>query len=161
MWEIWVRFLDQEDTLEKEITIHSIILAWKFSWTEEPSGLHTVHGAAKSRTRLSDYHLQHFARMARTQQSHNIPVLVSGARSPQDSSSAALSHNFQPPQPLYHPISFSQVQGECWPRLPCPYFMLLVQKLPPGNKVDNNPRTHHPIYFLSKITAREYLISTV
>ena len=86
MWEIWVRFLDQEDTLEKEITIHSIILAWKFSWTEEPSGLHTVHGAAKSRTRLSDYHLQHFARMARTQQSHhNIPVLVSGARSPQDS----------------------------------------------------------------------------
>ena len=28
-------------------------LAWRSSWTEEPGGLHIVHGVAKSRTRLS------------------------------------------------------------------------------------------------------------
>ena len=33
---------------------HSSILAWSISWTEEPGGLHTVHGVAKSQTRLSD-----------------------------------------------------------------------------------------------------------
>ena len=35
MQEIWVRSLGQEDPLEKEIAIHSIILAWRISWTEE------------------------------------------------------------------------------------------------------------------------------
>ena len=29
MWETWVRSLDQEDTLEKEMATHSSILAWK------------------------------------------------------------------------------------------------------------------------------------
>ena len=33
---------------------HSSTLAWKIPWTEERSWLHTVHGVAKSRTRLSD-----------------------------------------------------------------------------------------------------------
>ena len=33
---------------------HSSILAWSISWTEEPGGLHTVHGVTESRTRLSD-----------------------------------------------------------------------------------------------------------
>ena len=28
--------LDQEDPLEKEMTIHSSTLAWKIPWTEEP-----------------------------------------------------------------------------------------------------------------------------
>ena len=36
MWETWVRFLGQEDTLEKEMAIHSSTLAWKIPWTEEP-----------------------------------------------------------------------------------------------------------------------------
>ena len=35
MQETWVRFLCQEDTLEKEMAIHSSILAWKTLWTEE------------------------------------------------------------------------------------------------------------------------------
>ena len=35
MQETWVRFLGQEDTLEKEMAIHSSILAWKTLWTEE------------------------------------------------------------------------------------------------------------------------------
>ena len=39
--------------LEKEMAIHSSTIAWKIPWTEEPGRL-TVHGVAKSRTRLSD-----------------------------------------------------------------------------------------------------------
>ena len=34
--ETWVRFLDQEDPLEKEMAIHSSMLARKISWMEEP-----------------------------------------------------------------------------------------------------------------------------
>ena len=33
----------------------SSILAWRIPWTEEPGGLHTVHGVAKSQTQLSTY----------------------------------------------------------------------------------------------------------
>ena len=47
MRETGVRFLGQEDLLEKEMATHSSILAWKIPWTEEPGGL-TVHGVAKS-----------------------------------------------------------------------------------------------------------------
>ena len=39
MWETRVWSLGWEDPLEKEMTIHSSILAWKIPWTEEPSGL--------------------------------------------------------------------------------------------------------------------------
>ena len=39
MQEMQVRSLGQEDTLEKGMSIHSSILAWKSPWTEEPSGL--------------------------------------------------------------------------------------------------------------------------
>ena len=38
-WETWVQSLGQEDHLEKEMTTHSSILAWKISWTEQPGGL--------------------------------------------------------------------------------------------------------------------------
>ena len=31
--------LGQEDPLEKEMTAHSSILAWRITWTEEPGGL--------------------------------------------------------------------------------------------------------------------------
>ena len=40
MWETWVRSLGREDPLEKEMAIHSSILAWRIPWTEEPNGLH-------------------------------------------------------------------------------------------------------------------------
>ena len=40
--ETWVRFLGQEDTLEKEMATHSIILAWRIPWTEEPGGLQSM-----------------------------------------------------------------------------------------------------------------------
>ena len=38
MQETWVRSLDQEDPLEKEMATHSSILAWRIPWTEEPGG---------------------------------------------------------------------------------------------------------------------------
>ena len=44
MQETEVRFLGQEDPLEKEMATHSSILPWKIPWTEEPGRLHTVHG---------------------------------------------------------------------------------------------------------------------
>ena len=48
MQETRVHSLGQEDSLEKEMAAHSSILAWEISWTEEPGGLHTVHGVTKS-----------------------------------------------------------------------------------------------------------------
>ena len=39
MWETRVqKFLGREDVLEKQMAIHSSILAWKIPWTEEPVG---------------------------------------------------------------------------------------------------------------------------
>ena len=43
-----VQSLGREDTLEKEMATHFNILAWRIPWTEEPGGLHTVHGVAES-----------------------------------------------------------------------------------------------------------------
>jgi len=37
--EMLVQFLGWKDPLEKEMAIHSIILAWRIPWTEEPGGL--------------------------------------------------------------------------------------------------------------------------
>ena len=39
MQETRVQFLGQEDLLEKEMAIHSSILAWKIPWMEEPGRL--------------------------------------------------------------------------------------------------------------------------
>ena len=35
----WVRSLGWEDPLEKEVTTHSRVLAWRIPWTEDPGGL--------------------------------------------------------------------------------------------------------------------------
>ena len=37
--ETWVQSLGQEDPLEKGMTTHSSILAWRIPWTEEPGRL--------------------------------------------------------------------------------------------------------------------------
>ena len=42
MRETWVRSLGWEDPLEKEMAIHSSILAWRIPWTEEPGGLQST-----------------------------------------------------------------------------------------------------------------------
>ena len=40
--EIRVRSLGSEDLLEKEMTTHSSILAWKIPWTEKPGRLQSM-----------------------------------------------------------------------------------------------------------------------
>ena len=42
MEETQVQSLGGEDPLEKEMAIHSSILAWRVPWTEEPGGLQSV-----------------------------------------------------------------------------------------------------------------------
>ena len=37
--EMWASSLTLEGPLEEEMAIHSSILAWKITWTEEPGGL--------------------------------------------------------------------------------------------------------------------------
>ena len=40
--ETQVQSLDRDNPLEKEIAIHSSILAWGIPWTEEPGGLQSM-----------------------------------------------------------------------------------------------------------------------
>ena len=47
MQETQVPSLGQEDSLEKGMATYSRTLAWEIPWTEEPHGLHTVHGVAE------------------------------------------------------------------------------------------------------------------
>ena len=42
MWETWVQSLGWEDLLEKEMAIHSSILAGKIPGKEEPGGLQSM-----------------------------------------------------------------------------------------------------------------------
>ena len=42
MQETQVQSLGQEDLLEKGMTTHSSILAWRIPWTEEPGGLQSM-----------------------------------------------------------------------------------------------------------------------
>ena len=42
MQETWVPFLALGDSLEKGMTTHSSILAWRIPWTEEPGGLQSM-----------------------------------------------------------------------------------------------------------------------
>ena len=53
MPETWVWFLGCENTLGT--ATYSSILAWRIPWTEEHLQT-TVHGVAKSKTRLRDFH---------------------------------------------------------------------------------------------------------
>ena len=40
--ETWLQSLDWENPLEKEMAIHSSIVAWKIPWTEECGGLQSM-----------------------------------------------------------------------------------------------------------------------
>ena len=42
MQEKGVRFLSQDDPLEKGMATHSSILAWRIPWTEEPGRLQSM-----------------------------------------------------------------------------------------------------------------------
>ena len=50
MWETQVQFLSWEDPLEREMAIHSSILAWKIPWTEEPARLYSLWSCKQSDT---------------------------------------------------------------------------------------------------------------
>ena len=47
--------LGQEDSLEKEMAIHSSIFAWKTPWAEEPGGLTSM----ESQRDITEHHQQH------------------------------------------------------------------------------------------------------
>ena len=49
MQETWVQSLDQEDSLDKGIAMHSSILAWRIPWTEDAGSLQ-LQRVAKSGT---------------------------------------------------------------------------------------------------------------
>ena len=51
MQKMQIRSVGLEDSLEKEMAIHSNALAWKIPWTEEPGGLQSM-GRKKVRHNL-------------------------------------------------------------------------------------------------------------
>ena len=51
--ETWVQSLGWEDSLEEGMATHSSVLVWRILMDEE-AWWATIHGAAKSRMRLSD-----------------------------------------------------------------------------------------------------------
>ena len=53
MQKMQIESLGWENPLEKEMAIHSSILAWEIPWTEEPGGLQSL-GLQKSWTRLRE-----------------------------------------------------------------------------------------------------------
>ena len=55
MQETWVQSLGWEDPLEKGTAIHSSILAWRIPSVHRGAWRATVHGVAKSLTRLNDF----------------------------------------------------------------------------------------------------------
>ena len=40
--EMWVQFLGWEDSLEKEMTMHSNIFAWEILWTDKPGEVQSM-----------------------------------------------------------------------------------------------------------------------
>ena len=59
MQEMRVRSLGWKDALDKEMTTHSSVLAWRIPWTEESGRLQSM-GLQKSQAWLSDQHTQLF-----------------------------------------------------------------------------------------------------
>ena len=57
------RSLDWEDPLEKKMTTHSSILAWKVPWIEEPGRLQSLglqgvkHSLGTEHARVHTYHM--------------------------------------------------------------------------------------------------------
>ena len=50
--QTWVQSLGQEDPPEKEMAIHSSILAWEIPWTEKPGRLQST-GSKESDTTVT------------------------------------------------------------------------------------------------------------
>ena len=56
MRETWVQSLGWEDPLEKEMTTHSSILAWRIPWTEKPGGLQSMGSQSQIRLKRLSMH---------------------------------------------------------------------------------------------------------
>ena len=54
-----VRFLGQADPLEKSMTTHSNILAWRIQWTEEPGGLLSMGHMELDMTEVTEHANMH------------------------------------------------------------------------------------------------------
>ena len=50
---MWVRSVGREDPLEKEMTTHSSILAWRIPWTKEPCGLQSIGSQESDMTEVT------------------------------------------------------------------------------------------------------------
>ena len=50
-----VRSLGHEDPLEKDMAIHSSILAWRIPWTEEPGGPQSIGSQRVDRTEMTEH----------------------------------------------------------------------------------------------------------
>ena len=68
--------------VEKEMATPSSTLGWKIPQMEEPGRLHTVHGVAKSRTRLSDFTF--FLSIVPFGEGHGHPLQCSCLENPMD-----------------------------------------------------------------------------
>ena len=58
MQETRVRFLGWEDPLEKGMTTHSSILAWRIPWIEEPGGLQSTRSQESDTTERLHFHFK-------------------------------------------------------------------------------------------------------
>ena len=54
MQDTWVGSLGQEYPLQKGVTTHSSILAWRIPWTEEPGGLQSTGSQTVGYDRVTD-----------------------------------------------------------------------------------------------------------
>ena len=54
--ETWVWSLGQEDALEEGMATHSIILAWRIPWTEEPGRLQSMESQSQTRLKQPSKH---------------------------------------------------------------------------------------------------------
>ena len=57
MQKTWVRSLDWEDPLEKEMATHSSTLAWKIPWLEKPGRLQSMESQRVRHDRVTSLSL--------------------------------------------------------------------------------------------------------
>ena len=76
MWETWVRFLGWEDPLEKGMSIHSSILAWRIPWTEEPVRLQSMGSQRVHRDRVTNTFTFIQLKIQNTDNSFDTPMYV-------------------------------------------------------------------------------------
>ena len=58
MQETQVGSLGQKDPLEKEMTTHSSVLAWKIPWTEESGGLQSMGSQRVGHDSVTNTHME-------------------------------------------------------------------------------------------------------